>query len=956
MLLSTLVAKDIRMGRYFTCFILLCFSLNAFSQESLKRPLKDKFYTSSLDIALDSIAAEVKMNFVFDRALLHEYRFTDHFFTETLKSAIVRICKQYRLYYALEGNTTLYIMKKPEDLGRLKMQASQPGVNRSRQEITIALPRPAIVQQAVRVTKVDFNISGKVVDSNTGESLPGASVQIDHTTIATSTNVDGYFSLSKVPSDTAVLSVSYAGYQKESIPLASQDIKAPLTITLISSYRMLNEVVIQGKKEGVMTSDAREVSVLHISPAKLDELPNIGERDILRSFQLMPGISGSNESSSGAYVRGGTPDQNLVLFDGFTVYQVDHLYGFFSAFNSNAVKDVQMYKGGFSAKYGGRLSSVTDIQGKEGNKKETNIGGDLSLLSINLFAESPVGEKSTVLFSARKSYQGPLYDKLFNKFNSSSSSGQQSQSGGGPVTGPGGGRGFPGGRGFGAPTDQNQITSYFYDLNGKYTYTPNQNDRFSLSFYSGSDKLDNGRNLNIPSGLSSRIGGLNITDLTNYGNIGSSLKWSRMWNSKIYSNSLISFSNYFSNRDRSTDAQVTDANGDEQTIKNGTLENNDLRDFSFKSDWEWKNGNNHKISFGAFASSVSIQYSYSQNDTSKLVDQDNTGITAGAYAEMEINKSKWRFTPGMRLTYYSETAKPYVEPRLSASYTLSDKLTLKGSTGRFYQFSNRVIREDILSGSRDFWVMANGGAIPVGSAWHLNTGVSHETPKYLFSAEMYYKLLTGLTEYSLRIQNSRGPGGFGGPGGGGGTTSLEENFYNGKGYSRGIELLAQKKTGKYTGWVSYTFGQARNKFDAYGDSYFAANQDVTHEFKSVNMYRLGRWNFSATWILATGRPYTAPLGSYTIDRAGVGTQSYLTISDKNSERLPLYHRLDASVMYDFLRIDTRKIGSLGLSLFNVYNHTNIWYKEYELQNSTFLISNINYLGFTPNVTLSIKWK
>lgn len=937
------------MRKYLICFFLLCISSLTYSQEILKHPVKDKFYTTSLDLALDSIAAETRVTIIFDRQLIQDYHFVYRFFSETLKSVLTIICNQYRLYYALEGNNTIYVMKRPDDLPKLKKQVSQIS-NGIGQELPIAASKPAMPPAAVKVTQINFNLTGKIVDLHTGESLPGAGVRIENTTIAATTNVDGFFSLSKVPSDTCVLSVTYAGYQKEYVRLTADNIKAPLNIKLISSYRALDEVVIIGKKEGVMTSDAREVSVLHISPSKLDELPNIGERDILRSFQLMPGISGSNESSSGAYVRGGTPDQNLVLFDGFTVYQVDHLYGFFSAFNTNAVKDVQLYKGGFSARYGGRLSSVTDIQGKEGNNKETNIGGDLSLLSVNLYGESPVGKKSTMLFSVRKSYQGPLYNKLFNKFNNNGSS-QESQNSGG--FGPGGGRGFPGGRGFGPPTNNNQITSYFYDLNSKYTFAPNDKDRFSLSLYSGSDKLDNGRDINIPSGLTSRIGGLNVTDLTNYGNIGSSIKWSRMWNSSIYSNSLLSFSNYFSNRDRSTDTEITDADGYTQAIKNGTLENNDLRDFSFRTDWEWSTGNNYKVSFGAFASRVSIQYSYSQNDTSKLVDQDNTGLTAGTYGELELNKGNLRITPGLRLTYYGETARPYIEPRLSASYALSDVLMLKGSTGRFYQFSNRVIREDILSGSRDFWVMADGEAIPVGSAWHLNAGISHETAKYIFSAEAYYKRLDGLTEYSLRIQNSRGPGGFGGPGG---TATLQESFYNGQGYSRGIELLAQKKTGKYSGWLSYTFGQARNKFEVYSADYYPANQDVTHEFKSVNMYRTGRWNFSATWIFATGRPYTAPLGSYTIDRAGTGTQSYLTISGKNAERLPVYHRLDASVTFDFLRVNTRKIGSLGLSLFNLYDRTNIWYKEYELQNNTFLISNINYLGFTPNLTLSIKWK
>jgi hypothetical protein len=496
--------------------------------------------------------------------------------------------------------------------------------------------------------------------------------------------------------------------------------------------------------------------------------------------------------------------------------------------------------------------------------------------------------------------------------------------------------------------NQTQISSWFYDLNGKYTYTANDRNIFSLSYYSGSDDLDNSRELGIPGSLSSMLNSSSITDLTKYGNLGASAKWSSRWNSRLYSNSLVSYSGYFSDRNRSTSSSVTDSAGATSNIFNGTFENNDLKDFSAKSDWEYALGNRAKLLFGGFGSLQDIRYVYAQNDTSTLINQHNSGVTAGGYAELEMDAGKLRIQPGLRLTHYNVTGKAYLEPRLSASYALDDQWTLKGATGQFYQFANRVIREDILAGSRDFWVLADGNNIPVGSAFHYIAGASYETGSFLWSVEGYYKTLTGLTEYSLRQLRT---GGFRN-----GTVTLEENFYNGKGYARGMEFLLQKKTGRYTGWIGYTLGEAYNNFSVYGDDYFPASHDVTHEFKSINMYHYGRWTLSATWIYASGKPYTAPIGSFTIDKPGAGTITSLTITGKNTERLPAYHRLDAALTYDLIKVNTSKVGSIGFSLFNIYNRVNTWYREYQLQGNQVISTDVNYMGLTPNLTLTLKWK
>ncbi len=947
-------------------------SLNAVAQQQLEsRSVIDGFYLLSMDKLLDTIALQSHLHIVYDKDMVKDYTIVDRFFKEKVRDVLGKICSDNGLHYWIESDKTIYIIRDPEDVNRLKKKSKNVNkpvfaLVREKQDelspVAAYVPKPT---SAAQVKQLPFAVSGRVIDQASGESLPSAIVRLRNSSIATATNADGYFTLLKIPADTCVLEISYIGYQPTIYNLQPDSRTSRLTIGLFSSARLLTEVTIKDKKsDGVMSIDKRRVSVLQITPSKLDELPNIGEKDILRSFQLMPGISGSNESSSGAYVRGGTPDQNLVLFDGFTVYQVDHLYGFFSAFNSNSVKDVTLYKGGFSAKYGGRLSSVTDIAGKEGNTKEANIGGDLSLLSANIFAEKPLNDKSTVLFAYRHSYQGPLYNEIFNKLNSNSStsttSGSGSSSGnggafggGGPGGGgPGGGGPPPGGGpptgggpggGGSAPTVTTPF-SYFYDLNTKYTYAPDQKNRFSWSLYLGNDNLDNSKIITVPSFITN-VSNLSMSDKTTYGNVGSSIKWSRQWNSKLYSNTLISYSSYHSDRDNSTKVTLTDSTGTATDINTGTFEKNKLKDFSIKSDWEWQASDKIKLLYGGSGSQQNVSYIYSQNDTSTLINQNIKAFTMGGYTELEINATdKLQLKPGLRETYYEPNGKLYFEPRFSATYTLTDRLTLKAATGHFNQFTNRVIREDILNGSRDFWVLSNGNTIPVSSANHYIGGVSYEAKNFLIDIEGYYKTLEGLSQYSQReVGNART------------NISLEQHFYTGTGYTKGLEVLLQKTHGKYTGWLSYTFAQAVNNFEIYGGDY-PASQDTRHELKLVNLYHYKRWTFSSTWIFATGKPYTAPLTSYTVNDYTGHSHTFLTISAENGQRLPSYHRLDAAVTYDLIRVDSRKIGSIGFSMFNIYDRANVWYKQYTIVNNQVITNNVDYLGFTPNITLSLKFK
>jgi hypothetical protein len=780
----------------------------------------------------------------------------------------------------------------------------------------------------------NYTLTGIVRDKATGEALPFSNIQIKGTTQGASSNADGYFTLLKVPTDTSTLVVQYVGYLTTEIFLTPQAPKKNLGIDIKPFSQTLKEVRITAYKDDVVFVKKNEVSTIKLTPVKMAQLPSIGEKDVMRSFQLMPGISASNESSSGLYVRGGTPDQNLVLYDGFTVYHVDHLYGFFSAFNSNALKDIQLYKGGFESRFGGRISSVTEITSKEGNQKRINFGADISLLSTNVFAEIPVGGKFSSFIAFRKSYQGVMYNMIFKKFN-------KSRTDNAPDVGTGPGRKF---------SQNSEIASYFYDLNGKFTYRPTQKDIISLSIFNGTDMLDNSFASDIPSfGQANANFSMNSVDLTKYGNVGTSLKWSRKWNSKLYGNTVISYSNYYNSRDRSQERTLINPNDVSSTSMSGVFENNDLKDYSIKSDYQYELSGSSQVQFGAFATLYDIIYSYAQSDTADILNRSGKAKLSGLYLQTKTRllNDRLQVFPGIRADHFGTTNRLYIEPRASVTFNLTDRIVLKGATGKYYQFANRVTREDIMSGSKEFWIVSDGKSVPMSSSVHLVAGISYESDNFTFSAEGYFKKISNLTEYSLRIKSS--PLGV----------NYDENFFNGYGYSKGLEFLAQKNSGNLTGWISYTMGEAMNHFDAYSNIYYPANQDVRHEFKIVGLYKYKRWDFSANWIFATGRPYTAPSGAYTITLLDGSTQDFFTVTSKNSVRLPDYHRFDVSATYKLLmgnKADTkrRELGSVSFSLFNLYNRTNVWYKQFTIVDGKIIETNINYLGITPNITLSLK--
>ena len=452
--------------------------------------------------------------------------------------------------------------------------------------------------------------------------------------------------------------------------------------------------------------------------------------------------------------------------------------------------------------------------------------------------------------------------------------------------------------------------------------------------------MDNSRSTNRSINGSEVSGGIN--DITKWGNWGMSTTWSRKWGDVFYTNILGSVSNYFSLRDLRNTRTVTDAFGDTNEISRGSVEDNNLRDYTLKLNNEWKLGKSNQLEFGIQTTRYNIDYNYYLNDTISIQERHDRGTVLSGYVQDRIKLfDKVSLVPGIRSSYYDVTGKIYLEPRASLQYNVSEKIKLKAAWGHYYQFANRIIRNDISSGSRDFWVLADDNTVPISFSEHFVAGASFETGGYLFDVEAYYKNLTGLSEYSLQFAPSFT------------NVDFNEFFYEGSGVAKGIEFLLQKKFGKYNGWIGYTIGEVDYNFPVYGDFSFPADHDVTHELSIVNTYKYKKWTFAGTWIYATGKPYTDPLGGYTVTLLDGSPQDFLHIGSPNNARYPDYHRLDISATRDF-KVGNTSRGSIGFSVFNVYNRNNTWYKQFEIDEGELIETNVTLLGITPSVTLSFK--
>ena len=765
-------------------------------------------------------------------------------------------------------------------------------------------------------------LSGYIEEEGSGERLPYSNVYISKIEVGSSANENGFFTVIGDILPGMTLKASYVGYKTQNIILTDDMLRGDLVISLTALTSTLNEVVVSTESSKFLQATS-EISNHRMSVQQISLMPSIGEVDIFRSLQLLPGVSATNENSSGLYIRGGQPQENLVLLDGIKVYNVDHFFGFFSAFNANAIKSVDLYKGAFPSKYGGRLSSVIDLTGKVGSFNEVKGSLNVNLLSASASVEVPFLDKFSFFASGRRSFtdilQTSFFEKIYDQFD---------------------------------PDDDIEnldpwVPKFnFYDLNAKLSYKPSRDDLITISYYSGEDNLietSDTRRYQYP-----RVGNIDEIEIrgdldrvSRWGNNGYSLKWSRQWNPKFFNSINISYSEYYNYQDDSYFVNAIIPELDSTIFDFSVIldQDNKVEDFTARYDAEVLSGKNNKLEFGLEFTKSDIHYLFVRDDTISIIDNTQLSDLYSAYVSYNLTSVKnLNLKLGLRASRYELTKKNYFVPRFQLDYEFVKNVKIKLGYGVHNQFVKQIIGENVTSRSRDFWQLSDDEDINVGESTHYIAGLSYENNSWLFDTELFYKDVKNITEFSLRFQN----------------TNLNSLFFNGDGEVKGFETLLQKKIDKYTGWISYTYIDAENIFPLlnYGNPFPAPNTQK-NEFKVFNNYEINGWNFSLNFIYGSGKAFTEPSYNYSITLLDDSELNYIGVGPKNGSLLPDYHRLDISVHHIF-NIQKSK-GDIGISVFNLYNKINTWYYEYNFDQRPYTRQTKKYLGFTPNVSFKLTF-
>lgn len=724
-----------------------------------------------------------------------------------------------------------------------------------------------IFAQTENEKNATITVSGTITDSENGETLIGATVAVPQLATGTNANEYGFYSISIPKGDSILLEFSYVGFQSQQKKiLPNQDIS--LNVELGTGLQLEEIVVKANSFEEQLNSTQMSVEAITTREAKL--LPAfMGEVDVLKTIQLKPGIPSGGEGITGIFVRGGGGDQNLIVLDEAIVYNPNHLFGFFSTFNADAVKDLKLYKGGFPAQYGGRLSSVIDVKLKDGNTKKFSGAGGLGLISSRLTLEGPIQkDKSSFIVSGRRTYVD-IFTRQINKSNADN-------------------------------PDAVLIPDYFfYDLNTKINYQLSEKDRLFLSGYFGRDKFN----------FSSDFFDFNF----DWGNATGTARWNHVFSPRLFSNTTFTFSDY----------QYNISN--EVTGFSFNVGSN-IKDVNLKSDYYYNLNTQHDIRFG-------VGITYHQFEVGRLqagaddgsvsfsAGQDFDGIEFGAYIGDEFTASdRLKINGGLRLSGFSNDDKVYfgIEPRLATNFKVNDIFSLKGSYARMYQYLHLVSSTGV-SLPTDIWYpstqlvkpqisdqVAVGGSVLLGKKWFLTN-------------EYYFKYLQNQIDFIDGAELFA-------------NDNLEEEFAFGRGYAYGMELSLEKKEGKFQGWIGYTLAWIRRgdfrgvKADIMDGRFYAPRYDRRHDISIVGMYELNRrFTFTATWVYGSGDLTWLPRGRYTFqDVPGANPQVIVPIfGDRNTFRLPEFHRLDLGMVIKFF--PRWGESDLTISVFNAYDRRNAFF-------------------------------
>jgi hypothetical protein len=638
----------------------------------------------------------------------------------------------------------------------------------------------------------------------------------------------------------------------------------------------------------------------------------------LKALQLLPGVQGGTEGTNGLYVRGGSPDQNLILLDGTPVYNVSHLGGFFSVFNGDAVKNVTLTKGGFPARFGGRLSSIIEIDMKEGNMKEFHGEGGIGIVASRLTLEGPiVKDKASFMISARRTY----IDAIIKPFLA------QNQS-----TDRGGGRGGPGGGGgvTSTSTASTSLKMYFYDLNGKINWKINDKHRLYLSAYNGLDIFNNGIKVTDPAtgNYNNQANGID------WGNLTTAFRWNWLISNKLFANTTVTSSYYGFSTNASSESKR-----DTLITSRNAQYNSGIKDLGIRTDLDYVLNPKNRIRFGGGTTQhvytpgvlqFELQDRLGKIDTTVGSVKTNS-LESWAYVEDEMNFGALKLNAGVHASTFivagtTETGgKTYssIQPRLSANYLLKNDWAIKASYASMQQYINLLTNESI-GLPTDLWVPSTALIKPQQSQ-QLAIGTAKTIRNdYEFSVEAYYKKMQNVISY-------REGANFLGT-----QSKWEEKIVQGNGKAYGLEFFVQKKEGKTTGWIGYTLSWNFRQFDAINSGIeYAYKYDRRHDISAVVSHEFSKnFSFTGSWLYGTGNAVTLATNVFPLlTRTNINNNNnnrdprtlveVSSLGEKNSYRMPAYHRLD--VNFEFIKKKKRFTRKWSVGAYNAYNRANPLY-------------------------------
>jgi hypothetical protein len=714
-------------------------------------------------------------------------------------------------------------------------------------------------------------ISGFVRAADSGEPLPYASVTVASLKRGTFTNQSGFYVLTGLPADSCRVTLSCLGYRPESRSLTlAREQELTLSLELQTAPLRLDAVEVRPGRSELSI----EPSKMTLQTRQLTSLPGVAEADLFRAVQSLPGVSALSDFSAGLYVRGGSPDQNLILLDDIDVYNPNHLFGFFSTFNVDAVKTVDLQKSGFPARYGGRLSSLLDVHNREGNRKRLAGVARTGLIASSATLEGPWSRGSWML-SGRHTHIAAL-----------------------------------------ARAARIDLPYGFYDIQGRINYDVAANDRTSLSYYSGRDRL----NWDEP--------GLGL--LLDWGNETWSSQWTHVLNPHLFSHLVLGHSRF--------DSRATIAFEDF-----GFRMKNSIDDLSLKGNLSWTPSAAHQIDFGSEMKSLDFRFLSEVGDASQLA-FNYQGVYGALFAQDAWKLAEaWRLQTGLRLDYYSRGSYLRLGPRLSVERELDSKARLHLTWGRYSQFLNLVSQEG--ASFADMWFPVDRTLEP-GGADHYVLGADFG-PYDVFdlSVETYYKPYRNMVEFNEEFSRSLvAP-----------NSTMNQLFNSGTGRAVGAEAFLRNRWRGWDGWLGYTFGVTDRTIKGYnfGREYHPT-YDRRHQVVAAQNHALGRrWRTSLTFHYGTGQPLTLPAGRYTF--RDINGREYDTVLDgeKNASRLPAYHRLDVSVSASY-RFRGWQIEP-ELQIINLYNHKNVYVRSYDMTKNPATYKDITMLPFLPTAGVTVRF-